>query len=84
MLRLGKILYRMLKIEFNGSAEGEVVIRHCFFSPYYTPEVCRIISALDEGLLSGLSNGGQMVFKERITEGKTCCLAVFNQRGTAT
>ena len=84
VMHLSKILYRMLKIDFSGNAGGEVMIRHCFFSHYYTPEVCRIISALDEGLLSGLSNGGRLVFNERITEGKTCCLAVFNQRGIAT
>jgi hypothetical protein len=77
VIRLSKILYRILGIELTESADGEVVIKRCFFSQIYTPEVCAVISALDEGLAAGLSAGGSLVFKERITEGKNCCRATF-------
>jgi hypothetical protein len=77
VIHLSKILYRILSIEFTGNSSGEVIIRRCFFSQFYTPEVCRIISALDEGVAAGLSAGGRLVFKERITEGKNCCRATF-------
>jgi repressor of nif and glnA expression len=77
VIRLSRILYRILGIGFTESAEGEVVINRCFFSQFYTPEVCAVISALDEGLAAGLSAGGRLVFKERITEGKNCCRATF-------
>jgi translation initiation factor 2 beta subunit (eIF-2beta)/eIF-5 len=78
VIQLSKILYRILKIDFQGDRSGNVVIRRCFFSSYYSEEVCRIISALDEGIAAGLSAGGALVFKERITAGKSCCRATFN------
>ena len=75
---LSKILYKILRIEFFGNPAGEVVIKRCFFSQFYTPDVCRIISSLDEGLAAGLSAGGSLEFTERITEGKNCCQATFH------
>jgi hypothetical protein len=78
VMRLSKILYQILKIDFNGNASGDVVINNCFFSSFYTPEVCRIISSLDEGLAAGLSAGGRLVFQDRITEGKDCCKAIIH------
>jgi hypothetical protein len=74
---LSKILYRLLGIEFTGKPSGEVIIKRCFFSQFYTPEICKIISALDEGMAAGLSGGGRLVFDKRITEGKDCCRATF-------
>ncbi len=80
VMGISRVLYRILNIEFNGTATGEVVIKRCFFSQFYTPDICRIISALDEGLAAGLSNGGRLVFTERITEGKNCCQAIYNMK----
>lgn len=77
VIRLIKILYKILRIEFAGRSSGEVIIKNCFFSQFYTPDVCRIISSLDEGVAAGLSAGGKLVFKERITEGKNHCQANF-------
>jgi len=77
VIHLSKILYKILKIDFTGNAFGEVIIKRCFFSPFYTPDVCGLISSLDEGVAAGLSAGGRLVFKERITEGKNCCQATF-------
>jgi hypothetical protein len=73
-MKLAKIVYRILKIEFASNCNGEVRIRKCFFSSYYSGEVCRVISSLDEGLLEGLS-GGTFCFSQRITEGNEYCLA---------
>ena len=80
VLRLSSVLYRILRIEFIGSASGEVVIKRCFFSQFYSPDVCALISALDEGVAAGLSGGGRLEFKERITEGKNCCRAIFTMK----
>lgn len=74
-MRAARVLYRAIGIEFRGDAEGAIEISRCFFSCYYTPEVCRLISALDAGVLSGLSGGGKLVFVRRITEGADCCQA---------
>ncbi len=76
-MQLSKILYRLMGIDFCGSAEGDVVIRSCFFSPYYSSQVCGIIAGLDEGLAAGLTAGERLIFIERITEGKTACRAEY-------
>lgn len=78
VFRLSKILYKILKIDFTGNLSGEVIIKRCFFSQFYTPEVCGIISSMDEGMAAGLSAGGRLAFKDRITEGKNCCRATLN------
>ncbi|MBN1559499.1 hypothetical protein JW998_04575 [candidate division KSB1 bacterium] len=80
VLRLSKILYRILGIEFIGNSAGDVVIKRCFFSQFYTPAICEIISSLDEGMAAGLSAGSRLIFKERLTEGKSCCRAVFHMK----
>ncbi len=74
-MRLARLVYRMVGIDFSGSTEGDVVIRRCYFSAFYAPEVCGIISSLDAGLLSGLSGGARLGFTQRLTEGGDCCRA---------
>jgi hypothetical protein len=75
VIRLSRVLYNILGIDFEGRPDGEVIIRQCAFSRHYTDRVCRLISALDAGAASGLTGGGILEFKERITEGRDCCLA---------
>lgn len=70
-----RLLYRALEIDFRGNVHGEIVIRSCFFSSYYSREVCRLISSLDAGLIAGLSGGGELAFSQRITDGGKCCRA---------
>ncbi|MCU0643908.1 MAG: L-2-amino-thiazoline-4-carboxylic acid hydrolase [bacterium] len=77
VIRLSKILYKILKIEFTRKASGKIIIKCCFFSKFYSPEICGIISSLDEGVAAGLSAGGRLVFEKRITEGNDCCQATF-------
>jgi len=76
-MAIGRVLYRILGIEFQGNAQGEVVIRRCHFSRFYSSQVCQIMSAMDRGLFAGLSNGGQLDFSSRITEGQPYCRAHF-------
>jgi hypothetical protein len=75
VMALGRVLYRILQIDFRGDVRGEVTIRRCYFSRSYSAEVCRVMSAMARGLVAGLSGGGQLVFSARITEGEPCCRA---------
>lgn len=73
-----RLLYRALGIDFRGEASGEVTIGHCYFEKFYSGDTCRLISSLDDGLISGLSGGGRLSFTERITEGHPCCMAAIH------
>jgi len=75
VLEACRILYRILGIDFRGDNRGEIIIRTCYFSKVYSPQTCRIMSAMDEGVVAGLSNGAILTFSQRITEDKPCCLA---------
>lgn len=77
VLMMMKIIYGLLGIDLHSGWENGVLIKNCFFSRYYTPEICQVISALDEGLAAGLSDGGTLCFYQRITEGNKCCRADF-------
>lgn len=78
LMSTGRVLYRMLQIDFQGDAQGEVVIKRCYFSRFYSCEVCRLMSSMDRGLFAGLSNGGELSFTARITEGQPCCRGHFD------
>jgi hypothetical protein len=73
-LTMAKIVYKILKIDFKCDQNGAVLIRRCFFSSFYSSQVCRVLSSLDEGLLEGLS-GGSFRFSQRITDGMESCRA---------
>ena len=77
VMALGRFLYGILDIEFQGSGSGEIDISRCYFSSFYSPEVCRVMSAMDRGLLAGLAGAGDLVFNQRITEGQPCCRGRF-------
>lgn len=77
VMSVGKIFYRILGIEFHGTVQGDITISRCFFSQFYSRQVCQVISSLDEGVVAGLSGGGQLVFTQRITESRDCCKADF-------
>ena len=76
-----KIIYDLIKIDFENNSDGEILIKRCFFSSYYTDEICSLISSLDEGILVGLTGGRDFRFFQRITEGKDCCKAKINLNG---
>jgi hypothetical protein len=70
-----RMAYGLLDIDLRGSSHGEITVRRCSFSDVYSVEVCRLVGALDSGLLAGLSGGDRLEFTQRITEGAPCCLA---------
>jgi hypothetical protein len=81
-MSVARALYRMIGVDFKARAAGRTgnartsarfTVRTCFFSSRYSPEVCRLISSLDAGLLSGLTGGGELVFARRMTEGAIFC-----------
>jgi hypothetical protein len=75
IMEMSRILYQILGIDFEGDKDGEVTIKKCFFSRYYSDRVCKLISSLDKGVAAGLSEGGKLSFFQKITEGKDCCKA---------
>ena len=81
MMRLGRVIYKLLEIDFSGNPTGDVLVNRCFFSAYYSSDVCQLVSSLDSGLLAGLSGGGRLRFSQRITEGNSCCKAHLDMAG---
>jgi hypothetical protein len=79
VMRMGTLIYKILNIDFKGEPGGNIKVKRCFFSSYYSNQVCRLISSLDEGLLVGLAGGGKLSFSRRITEGDECCQAILEK-----
>ncbi len=73
--RLIILLYRNIGITLKGQLPGNIAITRCYFSRYYTPEQCRVMSNVDAGVIAGIFGGGNLVFTERITEGCKSCKA---------
>ncbi len=76
-------LYRNLRILMDGRLPGEVTVTGCYFSRFYTPGQCALMSNVDSGMVAGLMGGGRLEFSERITEGCRCCRAFFSERSAA-
>lgn len=66
-------LYGAIGIEAAPAEPSGITVSRCFFSATYAAETCSVISALDDGVFSGLSGGGRLLFRSRITEGAPCC-----------
>jgi hypothetical protein len=81
VMELGQILYRAIGVEIQEDTRGEMTVERCYFSQFYSGAVCDLISALDDGVFSGLSGGGRLAFSERLTEGRECCRAKLQLRG---
>jgi hypothetical protein len=80
-VRALRLLYGAIGIELDGDARsGRLTVSHCAFSNWYTPQVCELMSALDAGIVDGVSGGAGLRFTERITEGAACCRAVLSWR----
>ena len=76
-----KLLYRQIGIDVGGRSSGaparEITVGSCYFADYYSESVCRVIEALDQGLVAGLFDGGSLEFFERLTGGRPCCRALL-------
>lgn len=75
--RLVFYLYRNIGIAMDGHIPGTIEISGCYFSNFYTPKMCELMSYLDSGIIAGLSGGGRLRFFGRITEGCGRCTACF-------
>jgi hypothetical protein len=84
VIRLMRILYRIIKIDLQSdrTADG-IIISQCFFSRYYSGEICQVMAALDQGLAAGLSGGTSLEFSARITEGHPFCRAYWRETPSA-
>jgi hypothetical protein len=80
-LSIGTMLYKALGIDFHASATGDVTIDSCYFSAFYSVDVCCVMSSLDEGIAAGLTGGRTLTFSRRITGGHPSCMAVLEPKG---
>jgi len=65
-----RILYRVLGIEFYITVDDNKIfltVEKCALAEYYTIETCKIISAVDEGVVQGLNHNYNMIFTEWMT-----------------
>lgn len=75
VMAVGQILYRSIGVDIQGDSHGNMEVKHCIYSRFYSGSICDLMSALDDGVFSGLSGGGRLTFYERLTEGGACCRA---------
>jgi hypothetical protein len=81
VVRVMRFLYRLIQIDLQGDPQAKgVIISQCFFSRYYSSEVCKVMAAFDQGLAAGLSGGERLEFSERITEGGEFCRADWREK----
>ena len=76
-LEVAHRLYELIGIDLTADERGRVVVTRCAFAARYSPDVCRVMSASDAGLLAGLTDGGRLAFTERITSGSPVCIATL-------
>lgn len=74
-------LYRLVGIDMALGVEGDLLVRRCSFNDVYTPDVCGIMSAVDEGIIAGLTGEGSLSFAQRLTEGHDTCVGRFRWSG---
>ncbi|AUB55507.1 MULTISPECIES: L-2-amino-thiazoline-4-carboxylic acid hydrolase [Methanobacterium] len=79
LITAARIMYQVLGIDFVVEEKGqnEMIMRvnHCSLAHYYDLNTCKVLSAVDEGVVQGLNPDIQMMFTERITQGHDHCLA---------
>jgi hypothetical protein len=79
ILNAAKILYKILGINFKAKKINKttylMIINRCSLSKHYKNSTCQILSAVDEGVLSGLNPQYKMQFQKRITQGAPKCKA---------
>ena len=80
--RLVFLLYRYIGIDMSGDIRGDITVNSCFFSRFYDPRQCGIMSEIDSGIVSGIAGGGRLVFTERLTEGACACRACIKKEET--
>jgi hypothetical protein len=80
LVKAAGIMYRILGIEFSvvDAPEGSrMEVTSCALSREYSHGACLMLSAVDEGVVSGLNSKAGMCFTERITGGSPRCVATI-------
>lgn len=79
LVKAAKVLYRVLGIDFDVNwvdhKNGQLLVHHCELAKTYSELTCLILSATDEGVINGLEPSASMLFKDKITEGCSRCVA---------
>ena len=83
-LAAARIVYGVIGIDFRPRGTREVSIPTCAFACAYVPDVCRLMSSMDSGLIAGLTGARGLRFTERITEGAATCHALVLHSGGTT
>jgi L-2-amino-thiazoline-4-carboxylic acid hydrolase len=87
LIRAAKILYRILGIRFEfeqiDSANLTITIDQCALAREYSKLTCDVLSATDEGVITGLRPSATMRFRRYMTEGCTTCEADIRFEETA-
>jgi hypothetical protein len=81
VMAAGRTLFCGLGIDFEGKRQGTVTIRRCYFSRFYSPQVCALISALDAGVLAGLAGGGSSRSRNASPRGTSAVWPVLPEKG---
>ena len=74
-LAAASVLYDAIGIEFSSRHGGSVLVPRCAFAGAYGPDICRLMSAMDSGLIAGLTGSAGLRFTQRLTEGAVACRA---------
>jgi len=87
LIMAARVLYRVLGISFLVREEEKglvLVVKRCALSNWYSERTCKVLSAVDEGVLRGLNPDVGMKFGQMITSGCPTCLARIwvESRGT--
>lgn len=70
-------LYRNIGIQMSFKSDNHICFHSCFFSHFYSPDVCQAASSLDDGIIRGITGCGHLTFEQRITEKCNYCLAQY-------
>jgi hypothetical protein len=80
-LAAASVLYRAIGIDFRPGTDGQVVVPRCAFAAAYGSDACALMSAMDSGLIAGLTDAAGLRFTDRLTEGAPVCRAVVLHTG---
>lgn len=79
LIRAAKILYRVLGIEFAlewlDNTNLRLTIDRCALVGPYSKLTCEVLSATDEGVITGLQPNTTMRFRQYMTDGCSTCTA---------
>jgi hypothetical protein len=83
LIKAARVMYRILGINFVivDQPTGErMEVHHCALAGYYSHQTCLMFSAIDEGVVSGLSSRMRMTFTKHMTGGAARCVAIISEK----